>query len=378
MTKARFPNLRSRLLVKPMFDRQFVVPEPPPRWLAGLLRLYETLVLRPQVDRISIDRPIFLISLPRSGSTMLQDILCTHPLVAYVTNAMHLFRESLCAAEILRKRWKLDARGERYLGDSVEVEAGSPSDAVVFWAELLQWDAHDLGCGGRQVSDYSEEQVESIRTAVRRVLWCFEKENPRFFAKNPGLLTEILLLKDIFPNARFVHLVRDGRMCANSMCKLYRLEQQQLAKLGSRRRRGTGGLQPFVPYPRMPKLRQYVEQFGPDDIRTTAHLWADAVDYVYQNKDRLPSFHEVRYEDVLRNPKDEIDRILAFCELEPIRDDNAAFRAKLSQIGHTHHANRYADFDVVTEICRGQLQRYAYLTPQAPSEIAGGCSFSES
>ena len=65
-----------------------------------------------------------------------------------------------------------------------------------------------------------------------------------------------------------------------------------------------------------------------------------------KKKDKLLAFYEVRYEDILKNPEEEIFKIFEFCELPEIRKDNTEFWSKVSQVGVIHHKNVYGDFDV--------------------------------
>ena len=39
-----------------------------------------------------------------------------------------------------------------------------------------------------------------------------------------------------------------------------------------------------VSYPHLPRLPEYIERFGVDDIRTAAHIWRDGMDFVDGNK----------------------------------------------------------------------------------------------
>jgi len=91
----------------------------------------------------------------------------------------------------------------------------------------------------------------------------------------------------------------------------------------------------------------------------------DALDEISRVRDRLTAFYEVRFEDVLRNPETEIERILEFCELPPITPDNQRFHDKLAAVGHVHHANNYADFPLIESLCHDYLVRYGYLPLQA-------------
>ncbi|MDZ4688361.1 MAG: sulfotransferase [Planctomycetaceae bacterium] len=359
--KVEYPNLRSRLLLHGLFQRQFIVPGEPPRLLEGLLLFIERYLMRIDLTGIDIDRPIFLLGLPRSGTTMLQDICCTHPEVAYITNAMHQFPRCLCAVEVMRKLLRLDAKGERYLADSVEVEAGSPNEGIKLWGTWFGWTPHDLRYVPRTPDSFTPAEIAEIRHQLRRIIWCHGRDR-RFFTKNPALIPDIAILQHIFPDAKYIHIVRDPRNSANSMLKLYQLEKQQLDRIRSNHRHGLYDRGVFIPYPRIPKLAEYIEQWGPDDLRTTAHVWNDSVSMIRGWRDKLPHFLEVRYEDILREPEQQLSRLFDFAELRPIQREDARFWNKIAKVGKIHHAhtNQYGNFELVEEICRDHMQTLGY------------------
>ncbi len=350
-----FANLQSRILLKPFFERQFIVPVPPPKPMEWMLRTLERTILKPDIGHIEIDRPIFLIGLPRSGTTMLQDIMASHEKMAYISNTLQNFETCFYAAEWVRRLLNLNVTGERYLGDSVIVDATSPNDSVLFWAHFMKRDLYSLDWPEHKPEDFTEAEIAERKDILRKIIRVYGNGEHRFFTKNPGLLTDVLTLQRFFPDAKFVHIVRDGRMNANSQLKLYRLEKKQIAKIDHPM------MKDFIPYPRVRKLPQYVAEFGAEDIRCTAHVWNDAVTFVNEVKDRLNAFYEVRYEDILANPKEELFKIFDFCELPPPSQENRKFWDKLANVGKTHHKNTYGDFEVVEEICRANLERYGYL-----------------
>lgn len=359
--RATYPNLLSRVFLKRPFERQFIVPPPPPRLLEAYLVWFERHLLRVDTRSLRIDRPIFLVGLHRSGTTLLQDLLCLHPQVAYVTNAMASFRRCFCAAELFRKTLGLDVRGERMLGDGVEVSAGSPNEGVVFWRDWLREDHWSLDHAPLRLADLAAGEQERIRETIRRVLWCHGGAPRRFFCKNPGLLPHLELLAGLFPDARFVHIVRDARACAPSMVRLYRREQEQL-----RRIRDTGGHgvldgRPYVAFPRLPRLAEYVAAHGADSIETTARLWSDALDEVRRVRDRLPALHEVRYEDILARPAEAVGRVVEFCELPAFAAGQGSYWQKIREVREVHHPEGDADRQVIEALCRDNLIRYGYL-----------------
>lgn len=359
--EVKFPNLLSRIFLKRAFSRQFIVPPPPPPMLERFLIWYERKRLKPDISAIQIRKPIFVIGLHRSGSTLLQDLMCLHPELGYINNSMPSFRRCFCAAEYFRKRFQLDFEGERVLRDSVDIRAGSPNEGVAFWREWLKEDHYRVDYVRRTRGDFTRDEIEHIYTEIKKILWCFEGRATRFFCKNPSLLPHVELLQELFPDACFIHLIRDARTCANSMVKLYRLEQEQLDRIRKSGGHGIYDTRPYVAFPRLPRLAEYVETYGADSVQTTARLWNDAIDEVRRVKDRLPAFYEVRYEDILKNAEQELERLFEFCELPPIGADNTEYWKKLSTVGKVQHSNKYADYETIEAICRERLFQYGYI-----------------
>jgi hypothetical protein len=147
---------------------------------------------------------------------------------------------------------------------------------------------------------------------------------------------------------------------ANSLLKLYRRLHGHFLKTRLIPRTWLNLKYAFVPFPRFPRLAEYAESFGVDDIRTTASLWNDAMDFYDGVKSRLPFRHEIRYEDLMENPRSEMERILDFCGLRrPDRD--AAFWGKVGEMGAIKHRNSYENFELIEAICKDNLRKRGYL-----------------
>ncbi len=299
---------------------------------------------------------------------MLQDILCMHPDLAYINNTMDMYKRSFCAAEDIRKKLNLNFNMERFLKDSVEVKIDSPNEGYTFWQKWFKEDPCSLDYTERTISDFSAKDLEQIKQSIRKIIWCYKGQNKRFFCKNPALLPYLPLLQDIFPDAKFIHIVRDARNCSNSMVKFYGLMQKQFNKI-KYKLPDIACDGDFIPYPRLPKLKENIQKYGAADIRTTANIWNDGINFVNQNKNRIANFYEIRYEDILTNPQAEIFKIIEFCELAAIKPEQERFFQKLNQVGKVNHSqiNKYGNFDIVESICRDNLVLYDYLQPAVKS-----------
>lgn len=356
--RIEFPNWQSRWLLRGVARSQPLHPVTFPRPVERFLGWYERRVLGVDISEIRIDLPIFLLGTPRSGTTMLQDILCSHESVAYMNNTMHRFPTTFCTIDHYRRRLGLDFEAERYLKDSVRVSTGSPSDAIGFWAEFFGIDVFSLEYRDLQIADLPARRIERMQNTIRKLIWCYGTPYRRFFSKLLAAVQYTHVIRDLFPNAKFIHILRDARFTANSMVKLCHLElEHQRSNRGGRK----DPTNFFIPYPRFPRLAAYVEQFGLEDFRTTAHLWNDVVSYLGEVKASIPCYYEVRFEDIVAAPEERISAILEFCELPPVRKNNAAFWDKIRSVGHVTHKNQYSNFEQIEEICRENLRKHGYL-----------------
>lgn len=357
--KNQYANWWSKLLFKKKFEEQFFIPIPSSFIEKYVFKLLEKYKFNMDLSHIKIDRPIFITGLPRSGTTMLYNLLCAHENASFVTNSMNSFPDELCSIEWLRKKFHFDITGERFLVDSIKVGFGSPSEPLVFWGKWFSRDADSLFWDEKRRESLPPGKEEEIYRDIRKILWTFNatKENPRrFVCKYPLLQTEMRMVQDLFPDAKFIHIVRDSRQAANSLVKLHKLSNDQLKKIKH------PTVDYVVPYPRVKKLQEYVEKFGAEDVRTTAHVWNDAIELVHQTVPYLKHFAEVRYEDILENPTAELKRLFDFSELSWPNHTNEKFFQELKGVGKIHHKNNYKDFAVIESITREMLRKLGYKT----------------
>jgi hypothetical protein len=152
--------------------------------------------------------PVFLVGADRSGTTLLRLMLDRHSRLAIPP-------ESHFIPLLWRRRDKYGSHGfvdrqERFLADlagyPTYVSWGIPIEAVEQQFERLQ---HRPSFA---------EAIDAIFTA-----WATLQGKPRWGDKTPSYVREIPLLNTLFPESRFIHLIRDGRDVALSVIDLRRL-----------------------------------------------------------------------------------------------------------------------------------------------------------
>ena len=187
--------------------------------------------------------PFFIVGSARSGTTLLRVILNAHPRVTVPP-------ESRFVVELWRDQHEVDVDG------FLAALAGHRQ----FQSWNLSVDAVKAELGDRRRVPYATAIQSAYEAYAKRV----GKE--RWGDKTPRYVEHIPFISGLFPQARFVHLVRDGRDVALS-------------------------------YANVP--------FGPKTVAKAAALWARRVRLGVTQGRRLGSdrYTEIRYEDLVEVPE---------------------------------------------------------------------------
>jgi hypothetical protein len=182
----------------------------------------------------------------------------------------------------------------------------------------------------------------------------------RFTNKHPENSFRIRFIKAIFPDAMFLHVIRDGRAVTSS--NYVRTQKDRFRTKF-----------PFGQFPKPPNWRRYLalplaEQF--------AHQWVDSVVYIRNAAAELlrpDEYMEVRYEDFCNDPTAVLRRIDEFFGLDASR---RRFGPDLPQL-NSQNANWASAFDaadasVVETLTKALNQELGYIarseTPTPQSE----------
>lgn len=266
------------------------------------------------VERPLDPRPVLLVGTQRSGTTWLSKVLSEHPEAAF-------------AAEP-RPIW---VRGNAY----------KPDDRLT-------------------AADATPRIVARIHRAFNTMQR--EQGKPRLLEKTPSNCLRVPFLRAVYPQARLLLVLRDGRSVVHSTADLQQRKgklrnvlnrarqiplQEWPAETGRAinmlRRRVLG--QPMSIWgPRPPGWRQWVREDHPDVMRakqwsaTILTAYHDARAWIEQAEARGedPGVLIFRYEDLVTDPGPTLERILKFAEL---RDDGLSQRFAES-VDHARFANR--------------------------------------
>lgn len=237
---------------------------------------------------------IFVIGSGRSGTTLLYDLLATHPEVAWF---------SLLSNRSPTSRWRVNAH--RLL--DVPIAGERLRSAIVRptgWAPVLGLipsegeDIYEGHCGFRQDTrttedDWtagSEARLKDTMTMHLRITG-----KGRFLSKRTSNTQRLRLISRMFPDARFVHIIRDGRAVALSYSRVDWWPGTVLWWAGATPAELVAG--------------------GRDPLEVAALHWKHNTEEVLANAGTLGHYSEVRYEDLVADPVGTVLRVMDFCDL---------------------------------------------------------------
>ncbi len=195
-------------------------------------------------------RPIFVLGCGRSGTTLLRLMLNSHPRIA-IPGETWYFPDLHADRATIRvwpeHEWR-DRLTQRITGAAVFPELGVTDSAL-----------------REELESLSRDDWPSVVAVVNRAFARGEGK-PRWGDKTPGYVRHLPLIKELFPDATILHMIRDGRDVVLSF-----LEQA----------------------------------FGPTGVLEGADYWRADVERGRRDGPRLfgNSYREVRYEELVADPE---------------------------------------------------------------------------
>lgn len=204
------------------------------------------------------DRPIFIVGCPRSGTTLLSLMLSAHPRIAIPPETRYLI-------PAYRRR--------REFGDLNQREARQQLARFITTSSQFA----DLGLDKAAISERIASGPPTLGSAAAIVLRAYADRlgKPRWGDKRPGYFQDLDVVLRLFPDAQIVHLIRDGRDCVASLKRM---------------------------------------SWFTEDSTAAMVLWVRAMEAGRRARARLSpdSYHELRYEDLVRDPEPALRRLCTF------------------------------------------------------------------
>jgi len=327
--------------------------------LTSPLRVAERLTYGRRIAHTRVEPPpVFIQGFHRSGTTHLANLLAHDPRLGHPTTYQGLTSPFfLCARGWLKRRLAERIPSSRP-GDNVTVRLDSPQDPEL---ALCSLSVHSLfhqmlfperarqimeKVAGMRLSD-NELRVwrrKYLEVARKATLAC---DNRRLVIKSPVNLGRTPHLLDLFPDAKFIHIVRDPYVIYRSVMKMYRESQQVLLSL-----------QP-------PADEARSESVLLDYYAITMRAWL-------RDRETIPDGHlaELRFEDLESDPLGALERVYAELSLpgwSEARSNVAQYLDTLS--GYTKNVYRF-DREVIEKVedhWGFAVREWGYGQPEADS-----------
>jgi hypothetical protein len=211
-----------------------------------------------------LDRPVFIWGAPRSGTTLLYNLIAKHPAVGYPG-----------------------------------AEHQTPLEGTGIW-----WQTFGEHRGRMAANLADLDKMRKIRSAYHSLLATQKKT--RLLDKIPFMILWVPLVNKVFPDARHIHIIRDGRAVVNSIVWKLRYSDREKDRLFREEKLFYGPQPPELTNPMdLPPVLRHARQ------------WVLLVEEGKRSRALLGErYHEVRYEDLVSSPRSVMEAVLNYCMLE--------------------------------------------------------------
>ena len=304
---------------------------------------------------MSSELPVaFVLGTGRCGSTLVHEVIARHPDIGFVSNV----EDRIPIAPAWLGRWNpgIYRRVPARFTQKGRVRF-APSEAYRIIGRqvspLLVAPVRDLVAG--DVTPWLDMRLRRFFETRARV-----QDRPLFLHKFTGW-PRAALLHRVVPEARFIHVVRDGRAVANSW-----LQMPWWKGYEGPERWNWGPL---------PDDEQRVWEESDRSFAVLAGLqWKVLIDAFEEARAGVPAdrWLEVRYEDFVAAPRERMDDMLGFLGLTWDEAFERGFSSHAFSAGRTdafRHDLGIHDLSMLEEAIAPDLRRLGYLAPERSPRV---------
>lgn len=288
---------------------------------------------------MKLKKPIFIIGSGRSGSTVFHEILSEHPNSYWLSNLSSIFPKSLTLNKMMMMSINIP------IINNVIKDVIKPSESWKFWECYSKSFVDPI----RDIysSDVTNKEKKQIINALSRIS---TKKRNRFLGKIVGW-PRVGYIHEIFKDAKFIHILRDGRAVVNSIINVDWWQ-------------GWKGHQNWQrPALTSSQLEEW-ENHNKSFIALAAIEWKILMNAHEKIKGNLSNnnFLEIKYEDLCRDPLNILKKTIEFCEL----DWSDKINKKLKKIRLNSANDKYKNdltkdqIKILEKVLHHYLIRYGY------------------
>lgn len=230
-----------------------------------------------------VDRPIFILGMGRSGTTFLGNALSVHPDAAYLNEPKLMWSMALPEDDLV----------------------GSYSSGPARYRM-------DEGC----ITAHGRRAIRSMYALCSSLTF-----SPRIVDKYPEMIFRLPLLAGVFPDAKFIAIVRSGHNVMKSVTSWNKRNEV----LDENNKESWWGLNDrkwklicdelIAHHPYFSVYADAVRSISSDGDRSAIE-WILTMEEIVSRAEQMgDKLCVVRYEDLMVNPRETVSRIMRFCEL---------------------------------------------------------------
>lgn len=241
---------------------------------------------------MTLIKPIIVVGVGRSGSTALHEAFVKHPRLAWLSRLCSVYPSRPQINHVLMRSLDLPLLG-RYVQHEV-----NPSESYRFW----EYHAHGFSqpCRDLLASDLTVATKRNVRRALGAIP---TPTRDRLLIKITGW-PRLGFLREAMPDAKFIHIVRDGRAVVNSMLNVDWWD-------------GWEGPSHWRYGELTPAQQAEWEHYDRSFVALAGIQWKILMDAMERAKRGVDAdkFYEVTYEALCDEPVSIFREIVEFCEL---------------------------------------------------------------
>jgi len=263
--------------------------------------------------RSLIKKPIFILGVPRTGTTLVYNILCSHKDLAWVSN--NDIKDWLSPREqydiesyfkwLKSKKKKIPVsedslfvfgkrlgKGLKQFGTLKKKTSKIPIEGEMLWRKFFGVDFIE------DIPIYSKiAYVKEVSKILK------QQSKPRFLSKAPQNSMRVFTLQKIFPDAKFINVTRNPFAVVCSMMQRHNEE---------------GEFDMGMP------VKNKTKYEGMNLLEKFAWRYYELSEFIHDfSKQTKADFITIRYDELIKNPKEMTKKILDFCELEEPKNINS-------------------------------------------------------
>ncbi len=287
-----------------------------------------------------LNKPVFIIGTGRCGSTIFHRMMAHHPHLAWLSRYT-----ATAPAKLNRSRRAMMALDSPMPGRLTR-KLVYPVEAYSFWERVSP--GFSEPCRDLRAADVTPPVRARLQKTLPRLL---TRRRQRLLIKITGW-PRVGFLKEVFPDAKFIHVYRDGRAVVNSLLAVpwwsgWRGPSNwRWGKLSAGQRE---------------KWRRHRRSF----VALAAIEWEILMTAHAQAQKAVPAedYMEIRYEALCAAPQDALRQAADFCEL-PWTDDFQAATARFSLKNTNYKWQKdltAAQQQILNDCLADSLHQYEYV-----------------